>query len=130
MNIEIKISKKPIDYQSAINFLEKRVQDICNIKQKNFFGFLNTKIYTLVESAENLKNCWKKIKYQLIQTNRGGKWTYHGKGQKIVYIVLNLNSRGKAIKKLIRSLEQWIIAVLNYYKIHVICRFKKCWNMD
>ena len=47
MNIEIKISKKPIDYQSAINFLEKRVQDICNHKAKELLWILeHQNIYT------------------------------------------------------------------------------------
>ena len=117
MNIEIKISKKPINYQSAINFLEKRVQDICNHKAKELLWILeHQNIYTCGISGKP-EELLEKNKIPTIQTNRGGKWTYHGKGQKIVYIVLNLNNRGKAIKKLIRSLEQWIIAVLNYYKI-------------
>ena len=117
MNIEIKISKKPIDYQSAINFLEKRVEEVHNNKGRELIWILeHQNTYTCGISGKP-EELLKKNLIPVIQTNRGGKWTYHGKGQKIVYIVLNLNSREKAIKKLIRSLEEWIVSILNYYEI-------------
>ena len=53
----------------------------------------------------------------VVQTNRGGKHTYHGPGQKVVYFVLDLNKRGKNIKKLINNIESCIIEVLHEYNI-------------
>jgi lipoyl(octanoyl) transferase len=55
--------------------------------------------------------------FPIIETNRGGKFTYHGPGQKIVYFVINLNKREKEIKKFVRNVEKWIIAVLNDFNI-------------
>ncbi len=54
---------------------------------------------------------------KVIKTSRGGKITYHGPGQKVVYFVLNLNERGKDIRKLIRYIEKCIIQILKEYKI-------------
>ena len=54
---------------------------------------------------------------KVIRTNRGGKHTYHGPGQKVVYFVLNLNKREKDIRKLINKIEKCIIDILNEYKI-------------
>ena len=53
----------------------------------------------------------------LIKSSRGGKITYHGPGQKVVYFVLNLKVRGKDIRKLIRYIEKCIIQILKEYKI-------------
>ena len=53
----------------------------------------------------------------VIKTNRGGKHTYHGPGQKIVYFVLNLNRRERDIRKLISKIENCIIDILSEYKI-------------
>ncbi|MEY3751603.1 MAG: hypothetical protein RLZZ354_144, partial [Pseudomonadota bacterium] len=50
-------------------------------------------------------------------TNRGGKFTYHGPGQKIVYFVINLNKREKEIKKFVRHVEEWIISILKDFNI-------------
>ena len=54
---------------------------------------------------------------QIIKTNRGGKYTLHAPGQKVVYFVLNLNKRRKDIRKLINNIEKCIIEVLKEYKI-------------
>jgi lipoyl(octanoyl) transferase len=51
------------------------------------------------------------------KTSRGGKITYHGPGQKVVYFVLNLNERGKDIRKLIKHIENCIIKILKEYGI-------------
>jgi lipoate-protein ligase B len=54
---------------------------------------------------------------KVLKTNRGGKHTYHGPGQKVVYFVLNLNKREKDIRKLVRKIEKCIIDVLKEYNI-------------
>ena len=56
---------------------------------------------------------------KLIKTNRGGKITYHGPGQLVFYFVIDLNKRGKNIRKLISSVENTIINTLKEFKINV-----------
>jgi len=53
----------------------------------------------------------------IIKTNRGGKYTYHVPGQKVVYFVLNLNKRERNIRKLLSKIENCIIKILQEYKI-------------
>ena len=118
MNIEIKISKKPVEYKYAMSFLEKRVQDIQINNAKELIWILEHEdIYTCGTSGKDNELLNPKL-IPSIKTNRGGKWTYHGKGQKVVYFVLNLNSRGKEIKKLVRNIEKWIIQVLKALEIN------------
>ena len=116
MNFEVKISKKPIEYKKSMKILEKRVNDVSAGTKSDFLWILEHKsIYTGGIRSENSDIVDKKIK--IIKTNRGGKYTYHGPGQKVVYFVLNLNKRGKDIRKLINKIENCIIEILKEYKI-------------
>ena len=117
MNIEIKISKKPVVYTKAINFLEKRLVKLKNNKANELVWILeHPKIYTAGISYKNSDVVDKNIK--IIKTNRGGKITIHNPGQKIVYFVLNLNKRKKNIRNLVRQIEHIIIDFLKIYGIN------------
>ncbi len=117
MKLEIKISKKPVEYQDAIKFLEKRVIKIQNKESKNLLWILeHPNLYTAGTSAKE-KDLLNKNKFPIYKTNRGGQWTFHGEGQKIIYFVIDLTSE-KNIKYFVRRIENWIIQVLKNYKIN------------
>ena len=116
MNIKVKISVKPIDYIKSVNILEQRVRDVSLGKKDEFLWILeHNPVYTAGTSSKNIDLLDKNLK--VIKTNRGGKHTYHGPGQKIVYFVLDLNKREKDIRKLISKIENCIIDILDEYKI-------------
>ena len=116
MNIEVKYSTKSIDYSESMKILEKRVRDVYEGKKGELLWLLeHNPVYTAGTSSKNSDLLDKKIK--VIKTNRGGKHTYHGKGQKIIYFVLDLNKREKDIRKLINKIELCIIEILKEYKI-------------
>ena len=117
MQIEVKNSIKSIDYHESIMILEDRVKDVLLGKKNELLWIVeyNEDIYTAGIRSKNNELLNKDL--NLIKTNRGGKITYHGPGQKVVYFVLNLNKRGKDIRKLIRSLEGCIMNILAEYKI-------------
>ena len=116
MNIEVKISVKPIDYIKSMNILEQRVRDVSMGKKDEFLWILeHYPVYTAGTSSKNIDLLDKNLK--VIKTNRGGKHTFHGPGQKIVYFVLDLNKREKDIRKLVSNIEDCIIEILDVYKI-------------
>ena len=116
MEIEVKKSTKMIDYNIALKFLEERVKDVINGKKPELLWILEHKaIFTAGTNYRENEILNKAIK--VIKTSRGGKITYHGPGQKVVYFVLNLNERGKDIRKLIRYIEKCIIQILKEYEI-------------
>jgi lipoyl(octanoyl) transferase len=116
MVIEVKKSKKLIDYDVALKFLEKRVEDVINGKKSELLWILEHKpIFTAGSSSKENEILNKAI--TVFKTSRGGKITYHGPGQKVVYFVLNLNERGKDIRKLIKHIENCIIKILKEYGI-------------
>ena len=115
--MEIKISKKPVAYKKAIDFLEQRVEKVhANLEDELVWILEHDSVYTKGISASD-KDLLLPNLFPVIATNRGGKFTYHGPGQKIVYFVLNLNKREKEIKKFVRHVEEWIISILKDFNI-------------
>ena len=116
MNIEIKKSIKPIKYNFAINYMEKRLEQISMGKKNELIWTLeHDEIYTGGTSYKENEILDSSIKF--IKTNRGGKITYHGSGQLVFYFVLDLKKRKINIKKLINIIEKTIIDTLDYFKI-------------
>ena len=108
MNIEIKNTKKPIEYTKAIRFLETRIDRIVKKKSNELIWILeHPSIYTAGTSYKEDEILDKSIK--VYKTNRGGKITYHGPGQMICYFVLDLNKRNKDIRKFLNVIEKTIL---------------------
>lgn len=115
--MEIKISQKPVAYKKAIDFLEQRVEKVhANLEDELIWILEHDSVYTKGISASD-KDLLLPNLFPVIATNRGGKFTYHGPGQKIVYFVLNLNKREKEIKKFVGHVEEWIISILKDFNI-------------
>ena len=115
MNIEIKKSVKPVNYFDAINLLDTRLDQIHQNKEKELIWTLtHDEVFTAGTSYNEKEILDKSIK--IINTNRGGKITYHGPGQLICYFVLDLRNK-KDVRKFITSIEKTIIQTLRYFEI-------------
>ena len=116
MDIEIKKSIKPVKYNFALKFMERRLEQISKGKKNELIWILEHEdIYTGGTSYKENEILDKKINF--IKTNRGGKITYHGPGQLVCYFVIDLKKRGKNIKKLITNIENSIVNTLIDFKI-------------
>ena len=115
--MEIKISHEPVAYKKAIDFLEQRVEKVhANLEDELIWILEHDSVYTKGISASDKDLLLPNI-FPVIETNRGGKFTYHGPGQKIVYFVINLNKREKEIRTFVRNVEKWIISILKDFNI-------------
>ena len=116
-NIDIKTSNQNIEYFDALNFMEKKVDKILDNKENEMLWFLNHHhVYTCGTSA-NRNEILSKTNIPILQTNRGGKTTYHGPGQRIVYFMINLNKRKKDIRKFVNIIENSVISLLKEFDI-------------
>ena len=116
MNIEIKKSKKPIKYEDALRYMERRLLEISENKSNQLIWILEHEdIYTAGTSFNDNEIIDKSIK--IIKTNRGGKITYHGPGQLICYFVIDLKKQNKDIRKFISLIEKTIIDTLESFNI-------------
>ena len=115
--IEIKISNEEINYKEAVLFMESKVRDISENHSKELIWFLShNHIFTQGTSASDDEILNSDI-IEVLKTNRGGKTTYHGPGQRIVYFMLNLNNKKKDIRKFISVIENSVIDFLKNYNV-------------
>ena len=116
MSIEIKKSQKPVKYEDALKFMEKRLLEIDQNKSNDLIWTLEHEdIYTAGTTYKENEVLDKSIK--IYKTNRGGKITYHGPGQLICYFVIDLKKDKKDIRRFISTIEKTIIETLKYYQI-------------
>ncbi len=115
--IEIKISNEEINYKEAVLFMESKVRDISENHSKELLWFLShNHIFTQGTSASDDEILNSDV-IEVLKTNRGGKTTYHGPGQRIVYFMLNLNNKKKDIRKFISVIENSVIDFLKNYNV-------------
>ena len=116
MSIEIKRSIKPVNYLDAIKFLEDRVVEINNNKANELIWILEHPSTFTAGPSSNKRDILDKS-IDIIKTSRGGKITWHGPGQLICYLVINLNNRKRDIRKFINIIENSIIRSLKSFSI-------------
>ena len=116
MSIEIKKSEKPVIYEDAKKMMEERLLNVDQNKSNELIWTLeHPEIYTAGTSYDESDILDKSIK--ILETNRGGKITYHGPGQLICYFVIDLRKRKKDIRNLITIIEKTIIDTLQFFNI-------------
>lgn len=118
MNIQWKISGPPVAYKDAVQQMERRVADIRDGSAPEQVWLLeHPSLYTAGTSA-NAKDLLDN-RFPVFETGRGGQYTYHGPGQRVGYVMLDLKKRQSApdIKKYVWQLEEWIIQTLAAFDI-------------
>ena len=116
MSIEIKKSEKPVIYEDAKKMMEERLLNVDQNKSNELIWTLeHPDIYTAGTSYNENDILDKSIK--ILETNRGGKITYHGPGQLICYFVIDLKKRKKDIRNFISIIEKTIIDTLKFFNI-------------
>lgn len=115
--IEWKTSSDLVDYEEALKVMEERVDAI----QKGEAGELvwlleHPPLYTAGTSAD-ASDLVDPERFPVYDAGRGGQYTYHGPGQRVVYFMLDLNKRGKDVRKFVSNLEEIIIDTLAHFQI-------------
>ncbi len=118
MTLEWKTSDLPVAYPDAVAAMERRVANMIDGNEGEQIWLLeHPPLYTAGTSAKQsdlLDN-----RFPVFNTGRGGEYTYHGPGQRVAYVMLNLEQRNlKDIRKYVWSLEEWIIRTLAIIGIH------------
>jgi lipoyl(octanoyl) transferase len=110
--IEWQTSTDLVDYETALATMEARVADIYAGVQQELLWFLeHAPLYTAGTSArpEDLLDAER---FPVHHVGRGGEYTYHGPGQRVVYTMLDLKKRGADVRQFVRNLEGWVIDTL------------------
>jgi len=124
MNIEIKKSKNPIKYEDALKLMEARLNELNEKKNNELIWILqHDEIYTAGTSYSEDEIIDKSIK--IIKTNRGGKITYHGPGQLIIYPIINIKVRKLNLIEYINLIEDICIDVFQKNQIELYRKKEK-----
>ena len=115
--VQWEISDGEVDYHTALEKMDNYVQKIISGKADEKIWLLeHPSLYTAGTSA-NKKDLVEPNRFPVFETKRGGQYTYHGPGQRVVYVMLDLNKRGKDVKKFVENLEAWIIRTLAEFNV-------------
>lgn len=117
-SVEWLISTAPVDYRLAVNAMEARVARIRAGTQREAVWLLeHDPVYTAGTSARP-EELLDPAGVPVVSTGRGGRYTFHGPGQRIAYVMLDLRRRGADVRLFVRALEDWIIAMLAAFGVH------------
>ena len=110
-------SDQLIEYQSAIDWMEARANEIVAGRASEAIWLLeHPPLYTAGTSART-EDLIEPDRFPVYATRRGGQYTYHGPGQRVAYVLLDLNRRGKDVRAFVKQLERWIIATLDQFNV-------------
>ncbi len=115
--MEWKITDGLTDYDEAVAFMESRVAAIAAGEADECVWLLeHPPLYTAGTSAK-IEDLTDPDRFPVYESKRGGEYTYHGPGQRVAYVMLDLNKRGKDVRRFVKQLEEWVIASLAEFNV-------------
>jgi lipoyl(octanoyl) transferase len=115
--VEWCISDGLTDYDAAVAVMEARAGAIAEGRADEMIWLLeHPPLYTAGTSA-NPADLVDPDRFPVFETRRGGQYTYHGPGQRVAYVMLDLNQRGRDVRAFVKRLEDWIIAALAEFNV-------------
>ena len=112
LEVEWKKSAGLVPYEQAVEWMERRVAQIIAGEASEVIWLLeHPALYTAGTSSDE-KDLIEPNRFPVFKAKRGGQFTYHGPGQRVVYVILDVAKRGRDIRKFVKNLEIWVISTL------------------
>ncbi|MEN2785869.1 lipoyl(octanoyl) transferase LipB [Sphingomonas qilianensis] len=110
-DIEWRVAPAPVDYATALVEMEARASAVATGAARELIWLLeHPPVYTAGTSADSAELV--DPRFPVVSAGRGGRYTYHGPGQRVGYVMLDLTKRGRDVRHFVHTLEGWIIAAL------------------
>jgi lipoyl(octanoyl) transferase len=114
--VDWRISDSLVSYDDALAFMDERVAAIAAHTAPEMIWLLeHPPLYTAGTSAKDEQLV--DDRFPVHQTGRGGQFTYHGPGQRVAYVMLDLHQRGPDVRRYVATLEEWIIRTLDAFNV-------------
>ena len=115
--VEWRIDDRLVPYEEAVAAMERRVAAIAAGRAPEQVWLLeHPSLYTAGTSARDA-DLLTPDRFPVYRTGRGGQFTYHGPGQRVGYVMLDLEGRGRDVRRYVRGLEEWLIRTLASFNI-------------
>lgn len=106
-----------VPYKESVSFMEARAEAIAKGEAEECIWLLeHPALYTAGTSAQP-EDLTEPERFPVYDTKRGGQYTYHGPGQRVIYVMLDLNKRGKDVRAFVQRLENWVTFALDEFNI-------------
>ena len=120
--VEWAISDEPVGYKAAVRIMETRAEAIAKGEARELVWLLeHPALYTAGTSACDA-DLLSPGRFPVHRTGRGGQYTYHGPGQRVAYVMLDLNRRGRDVRAFVGALEGWVIETLDRFNVRGVTR--------
>jgi lipoyl(octanoyl) transferase len=111
-----RVSDSLVPYEAAVAFMQARAAGIAAGREHELVWLIeHPPLYTSGTSA--LPEQLIEARFPLFESGRGGQMTYHGPGQRVAYVMLDLKRRSPDVRRYVASLEEWIIRTLAAFKV-------------
>ena len=115
--IEWAVSEKPVEYEAAVAFMEARAAEIVAGTANQMVWLLeHPPLYSAGTSAKS-SDLLPSASFPVFKSGRGGQYTYHGPGQRIAYLILDLRNHKRDVRAFVQSVENWVIDALAQFTI-------------
>ena len=115
--VEWRLSEAPVPYEAAVAEMESRAAAIRAGEADELIWLLeHPPLYTAGTSAR-IEDLVDPDRFPVFQTRRGGQYTYHGPGQRVVYVMLDVAARGRDVRRFVAQMEAWVIATLDRFNV-------------
>jgi len=115
--VEWRISDGLVDYETALAEMEARVADIAEGKAEELIWLLeHPPLYTAGTSAR-IEDLTDPDRFPVYEARRGGQYTYHGPGQRVAYVMLDIGKRGRDVRQFVCAMEDWVIKTLAEFNV-------------
>lgn len=115
--VEWIVAQHPVDYPTALKWMEDRAAAVAEGSANECVWLLeHPPLYTAGTSAD-LRDLVEPDRFPVFETGRGGQYTYHGPGQRVAYVILDLKRRRQDVRIFVSALERWIIDTLDTFNI-------------
>lgn len=111
------VSKDPVPYPDALDSMANRVEILREQGEEEVWLLEHSSLYTAGTSAKEA-DLLQADQFPVFYTGRGGQFTYHGPGQRVIYVMIDLSRRQRDLHEYIRALEQWVIDALSMFGVH------------
>ncbi len=119
--IELRIEDRPIPYRTALETMTARNEAIAAGNARELIWLLeHPPVYTAGTSAD--RHELLDPRFEVVEAGRGGRYTYHGPGQRVAYVLLDLNRRARDVRGYVHALEGWVIDTLGDFGVEAFRR--------
>lgn len=110
-------SAQPVAYDDALAEMDRRVAGILDGSAGEAVWLLEHPPLITAGTSARVEDLVEPERFEVHETRRGGQYTYHGPGQRVAYVMLDLNRRGRDVRAYVGQLEEWIIRTLARFNV-------------